>query len=45
MKKLGYPYLDYVTWVNSLENLPKSASISIKSTIFDFSKYSKTVVY
>lgn len=45
MKKLGYPYLEYVKWVNSLENLPKSASISIESTIFDFSKYSKTIVY
>jgi hypothetical protein len=31
--------------VNSLENLPKPATISIESTIFDFSKYSKTIVY
>jgi predicted Zn-dependent peptidase len=45
MQKLGYPYSDYIAWVNSLEDLPKSATISIESTIFDFSKYSKTVVY
>ena len=45
MQKLGYNYTEYVAWGSSLENLPVDKTISIEYPIFDFSKYSKSIVY
>ena len=45
MFKLGYDYTSYSNWVNSLEDIPKSKFILVDPAIFDFSSYSKSVVY
>lgn len=45
MFKLGYDYTSYSNWVNSLEDTPNSKTILMDPAIFDFSSYSKSVVY
>lgn len=45
MFKLGYNYTEYCQWINLLEGIPKSKSISIDPNIFDINTYSKSVVY
>lgn len=45
MFKLQYDYDAYTTWASGLENLPKTKTISIDSSIFDFTSYSKSIAY
>ena len=45
MYKLQYDYDDYVSWAQSLENIPKSKTMTIDSSIFDFSTYTTSTAY
>ena len=45
MYKLQYDYDDYVSWTQSLENIPKSKTMTIDFSIFDFSTYSTSIAY
>jgi predicted Zn-dependent peptidase len=45
MYKLGYDFDEYSQWVHSLINVSKSKKIKADSAIFDFSTYSKAIVY
>jgi predicted Zn-dependent peptidase len=45
MYKLQYDYEEYESWTKGLENFRKSKTISIDSSIFDFSTYSKSIAY
>lgn len=45
MFKLHYDYDNYVSWAQSLEKIPKTKTMIIDSSMFDFSTYSKSIAY